>query len=206
MLWSLDLRDRLFPEYVRDGFAPSSRLPFYICWQCVAVSYSVSSDTRMTCFPLDSSSEALKANETPFSDWPLELERRWIRLERVPSTIDGLLSLADAVGYEQLDRAAKAALKKYIGRELQTDWDLPLSQFGGQPLPYQEHKSMVCPNKKCPASKLEHPYGELQRMYLMKEMALIHWEDEPALAKHCFQLLYSVCGVCFSMRAEYRCS
>jgi hypothetical protein len=42
--------------------------------------------------------------------------------------------------------------------------------------------------------------------FLMKEMAIIHYDNEPELAKHYFQLLYYICGICFSMRAEYRCS
>jgi hypothetical protein len=206
LLWNLDLKDKRIPDCVRDGFAPSKRLPFYICWRCVAASYSVSSDTRMTCFPFDHQTECLNVDETPFGDAPQELERRSIHLERIPATIDALLSLTHVIGYDQLDRPAKAALNQYLGTRVRTDWDLPISQFGGQPLAYQGHSNMVCPNTKCPASKLQHPYGELETMYLMKEMALIHWEDEPVLAKHCFQLLYYVCGICFSMRAEYRCS
>ena len=44
--------------------------------------------------------------------------------------------------------------------------------------------------------------------YLMKEMALIQlvdWKDEPILAKSHIQLLYYVCGICYSMRVELRC-
>ena len=71
---------------------------------------------------------------------------------------------------------------------------------------YQGHQNEVCPNPKCPAGRLEHPYGDFETRFLMKEMAVIHHDYEPELAKEYFQLLYSICGICFSIRAEYRCS
>jgi hypothetical protein len=206
LLWDLDLSDPLIPVIVRDGFAPSTRLPFYICWQCVAASYSLSSNTSMQTFVFDQHNEALKADETPFGEAPVELARRPKALTRIPTTIDALLSLADEIGIDECDKSGRQTLSEFLNHKVESDWDLPISQLGGMPLPNQGHSDRVCPNAKCPASTLEHPYGELVRPYLMKELALIHWRDEPILASACFQLLYLVCGICFSIRAEYHCS
>ncbi|MDB5335406.1 MAG: hypothetical protein JWN70_1025 [Planctomycetaceae bacterium] len=206
LLWDLDLTDPLIPDYAREGFSPCTRLPLYICWQCVTASYAVTSDARLKCFPFDHHSDYLEEGETPFPDAPLEMPRRPIALQRIPSTLDALASLANVIGLNELDKPARVALDQSLSTKLSTDWDLPFSQFGGQPLVSPRRGDMVCPNPKCPANELTHPYGEMQRPYLMKEMALIQWRDEPILAEHCFQLLYFICGICFSMRAEYRCS
>jgi len=204
LLWDIDLCDKLVPEFVRRGYAPATRLPLYICWQCVAASYAVLSDTKMQVF--DDLTDYLTAEETPFQDPSNKVERRSIALSPIPSTVDALLSLADVVGLDALDDSARKTLDAYLGEEVTSEWDLPISQLGGAPLAYQGHRNLVCPNPKCPANRLKHPYGELEVPFLMKDLAMIHQTDEPVLAAHCFQLLYSVCGICFSIRAEYRCS
>jgi hypothetical protein len=206
LFWDIDLSDKLLPDELREGYAPSTRLPFYICSQCLAASYSVLSDTKIATFKFDFQTDFVQADESPFGDAPPdELERRPIAFHRIPTTIDALLTLADMIGTEELDESARIALQEYLGEEVRSDWNLPISQFGGTALGYQGHRNMVCPNSKCPASGLKHPYGELVQQYLMKEMALIHWKDEPILSKVCFQLVYHVCAICFSIRAEYRC-
>jgi hypothetical protein len=205
LLWNLDLSDSLLPAYMRDGFAPADRLPLCICWQCVAASYRVTSNDRMTCFTFDAGMDPLKEDETPFGDSPAELPLRRIAFERIPSKVDAILSLADIVGLDALDQDARKTIDDYFEKPVTSGWDMPFSQFGGQPLLYQGHWNAKCPNPKCPASRIEHPYGEKVVHYLMKEMALVHFDHEPELAKACFQLLYYICGVCFSIRAEYRC-
>jgi hypothetical protein len=206
LLWDLDLTDPMFPDYVREGFSPATRCPFYICWQCLTASYSVTADDRLQCFPFDGCTEYQMPGESPFEDSPVALPQRKIAWERIPSTIEALLTLGDCVGLDALDAPARGTIDAYYKRSMTSGWDLPFSQFGGQPLFYQGHSNRVCPNPKCPADQLEHPYGEMDVPYLMKEMAVIHHDNEPERAKHYFQLLYYICGICFSMRAEYRCS
>jgi hypothetical protein len=159
----------------------------------------------MTCFAFGRSSDPLKEDETPFLDSPNELPLRRIDFERIPSRIDAILSLADIVGVDALDRDARNTIDAYLDKTVSSGWDIPFSQFGGQPLVYQGHRNAMCPNPKCPASRLKHPYGELVVPYLMKELAVIHHDHEPELTKAYFQLLYYICSVCFSIRAEYRC-
>jgi hypothetical protein len=204
LLWDLDLHDELIPDYVNRGFSPAQRLPLYVCWQCLAASYAVLSDRQIKCFPFDLHTEYLQKDETPFRADLVEIPRRPIAFDSIPSTVDAILSLADMIGHDALDKSARKTLNTYFGKRTEP-WDYPMSQFGGQPLVYQDHQNKVCPNPKCPANKLSHPYADSEIAYLMKEMALIHWTDEPVLEEHCFQLLYSICGICFSIRAEYRC-
>jgi hypothetical protein len=83
---------------------------------------------------------------------------------------------------------------------------LHVSQFGGKLHLSQRHNNYVCPNKKCPVSKLTHPYGELEVDYLMKELAVIDIDGNEELTKHYFQIAYYICWVCSSIRAQYGCS
>lgn len=206
LLWDLDLQDPFFPDYVREGFSRAARLPFFICWQCMAASYSIVSETQVRCFPFDGGTEYLMEDESPFMETPEVLERRPISLVRIPTTIDALFTLADAIEPDQFDPSATQALKKYFGKTERTYEWFPISQLGGLPLIGKRHRNHACPNPKCLANQLSGSGGELYEPYLMKELAIIHWKDEPALAAECFRLLYYACGICFSLRAEYHCS
>jgi hypothetical protein len=206
LLWDLDLADPMVADQVRNGFAPAKRLPLYICWQCLATSYTVLSDDRVKCFEFDQHTDGLSEGESPFEEAANELPQRNIAFERIPSMLDALLSLEECIGLEALDAAARRALNEFYGREVTSTWDLPFSQFGGQPLVYQRRSNRACPNPKCPASRLEHPYGEMEIPFLMKELAVIHHDNEPVLAEHCFQVRYVACALCFSIRGEYRAS
>src|SRR5262245_4744356 len=170
LLWNLDLRDGVIPDYAREGFAPADRLPFYVCWQCMAASYRVLSNDAIECFKLDRHSDLLGEDESPYEEAPHELPRNELTFKPIPYTIDALLSLEYIVGLENLDPAARKIIDEYYGREIRSTWDLPFSQFGGEPLVCQGRRQQVCPNRACPASRLRHPYGESQIPYLMKEL------------------------------------
>lgn len=162
---------------------------------------------QIRCFPFDSHDNALEEDESPFGDEiPQESPLQAIELERMPTTIDALLCLSDEIPYDDLDEAAQRALGKYLGGKVSSGWDLVLSQVGGRPMIYQRRRDIPCPNGKCPASKLEVPYGESERRYLMKDLAVVHDTEDPHLDQICFQIVYSICRVCFSIRAEYRCT
>lgn len=205
LIWEVNLQDEVIPAYVGEGLAPAKKLPLLICWRCLVASYQVIADDQIKCLPFDMYSDCLNAGESPFGDAPAVLPRRRMGIKRLPTTIDALVSLASVIGFEALDRPSKFALRTFYQTDIRTNDDLPISQLGGQLITYQGHRSLNCPNLKCPAGKMEHPYGELELPYLMKDLALIHWQDEPALAPHCFQLKYSICIVCFSLRAQYEC-
>ena len=57
LLWDLNLRDKSFPDYVREGFAPATRLPFCICWQCCVASYNIPTDRKIVCIKFDDGTE-----------------------------------------------------------------------------------------------------------------------------------------------------
>lgn len=204
LLWDVDLKDKSIPEAIRGGFSPATRLPFYVCLRCLVAHYLVVSDDRLKCLPFDSYADPLP-DETLFADVPSTLERRGLKLERIPSTIDAIASLADEIGVMSLDDPAQKSLADYCGTENLRDWDLPMSQLGGSPRLGLAHRDYECPNPKCPASDnnpVVHPFF---KRFFMKELALIHWCEEPILAKHCFQLMYHICGICFAIRCHYDC-
>lgn len=205
LLWDLDLTAPEFPDFVRESFAPAERLPLYICWLCVAASYRLVEKGGIISIPFDARTVKCYSDESPFVDAPLELVRRPISFEPISSQIDALITLQDIVGLDQLDQEARTLLNSFYGRAIDSGWDMPFSMFGGAMKLYQGHQNKLCPNPSCPASKLGVPIGELEADYLMKEMALIDVDAEPELEKHYFQIVYYVCCVCFSIRAEYRC-
>jgi hypothetical protein len=204
LLWDIDLGDTLIPEFVREGFAPATRLPFYTCWQCVTASYAVLSDTNIRTFEFDNQTDFLRAGETPFDDAPDEMTRQPIALKRIPTTIDALLSLAKSLGVDEIDSAGMTALREYFDEEDVFDWNLSISQIGGSTSAKSGFSSLTCPNPKCPANSLKYPFGEHDQPYLMKDLALIHWDGHPILGPHCFEISYSVCGICFSIRSQCR--
>jgi hypothetical protein len=205
LLWSVSLEDSLFPDFMREVFAPMECLPFYMCWKCMSASYYADGSTKLTCLPFDYHSHPIECDDSPYQNAPNELPSRRIGFERIPSTIDAILTLKDDVGFDTLDSSARQTLTEYYGEEVR-NWNLIFSQLGGQFLLYQGHPNRVCPNPKCPASKLKHPYGELEVDYLMKELAMLFLNDIPELEKEFFQLVYYVCCTCFSIRAEYQCT
>jgi hypothetical protein len=168
--------------------------------------YSVELSAKIKCLPFPPYTDHLQPGESPFQNAPQVLEQRPLALKQIPSPVHALLSLIDVIGLDELDSAGRKVIDEYYGEQITSDWDMPISQFGGLPLPNQGHQNNVCPNQRCPANKLEHPYGELMEQYLMKELALITGTEEPILDEHCFQILYSICAVCYSLQAEYRCS
>lgn len=208
LLWDLDLTDNTLPRYARRAFEPATRIPLYVCWNCAASTYCVVSDQQIECFPFDEYSECLGKDESPFVDAPIELDSWFLGFERVPTTVDAVLSLSNVIGLAVLDSAARGQINEFYRQEMDDVWDLPFSQLGGEPMFYQRRRDRVCPNLKCPASKLTPPYGvdDFYGNFLMKELALIHWKDTPILEEHCFQMLYYVCAICASIRGEYRCS
>lgn len=201
-LWDLDLTDPSLPDRLRETFSPNKRLPFLICWQCLAASYRVTSDKKLTCFKFDGYTDYLELDESPFEDAPSQLKQRSIVFEDIPTTLAALLAYEQVKDFSDFDDQAKSILNDFYGRELYSTWQLPFSQIGGTPLLYQRHQNAACPNRECPARSIRSPNSD----YYMQELAVIHHDDEPVLDEHCIQLLYYICGICASMRAEYRCS
>lgn len=207
LLWDLDLNDASFPEFIRAGFAPASRLPFYVCWTCMAAAYAVEGGDRITTFKFPPrTTDYCRPGESLFEDSPDELPRRRIGLERMPSTVDAAISLASNVGVQHIDDEGRKLLDKYCAGLDRLSNDLPFSQFGGEPRQFQGWRNHVCPNPDCPASKLEHPYADIEAQYLMKILASIYVDAEPELKKGWYQIAYYGCRICFSMLAEYRCT
>lgn len=205
LLWNLDLSDSLFGAAVRDGFHPDSRLALYICWNCMVTAYR-QDGPKLTVFQPDHYWDHLTQDESPHADSPNILPSRRIGFQKINSTVDGLRTLADTIGLDRLDKEGIALLSAHYGQPLFSPSQLPYSQLGGGLVFLQGHRNLTCPNKRCPASKLEHPFGDLQVDFLMKELATISLDAEPVLEASYFQIDYHICWVCFSIRAQYACT
>lgn len=205
LLWNIDLADPLFAGEVREGFCPDARLALYICWNCMVASYR-QSGAKLTTFPPDHYWDHLTQDESPYADAPSELPKRQIGFQTIPSTIDGLRTIAEVTGIDCLDAEGVSQLSDHYGVPVNLTCDLPYSQIGGGLILLQGHQNLTCPNRKCPASKLEHPFGDYVVHYLMKELATIYIDAEPLLQEHYFQINYHICWVCFSIRAHYSCT
>ncbi len=48
------------------GFAPATRLPIYLCLQCLANTLSVHSDSKIQPFEFDRDCDALEEGDSPF--------------------------------------------------------------------------------------------------------------------------------------------
>jgi hypothetical protein len=204
LFWDVDLSDPQFPAFVSEAFGSIGRLPFYMCWQCLYVSYRVVAPKEVTLFRLDSYCDPLKKEESPYSDSLNVLPRRKVSFEPIPSDVEGILLLEDEVGFDALDAKARGTLDEYYGEPTRR-YNLGISQFGGGIFPYQGRRDLPCPNRKCPASKLVSPY-EGVREFLMRPLAIIDHDFEPELAKEYFQFVYYICCLCCGIRGQYECT
>jgi hypothetical protein len=204
IVWDIDLTDPIIPMQFSGAFAPATRLPLYFCCHCPSPTlYRVASNDKIKVFrPADVTMD----EENPFDDVPAEFERRSIEFEQIPDVVDALMSWTDDIGFDSLDSRSGRILSKYIGTKVSSDWDLPISQFGGMPLFFQSHQEEVCPNPRCAATELEHPYSFSDRWLLMKELALVHEEDAKLReeSQHT-QIAFHICWLCQTVHAQYRC-
>lgn len=196
LLWDIDLTDPVLPWYLIKCFWPNKRLPLYICWQCVGASYSVKSDTEIHCHSFDRSHEYCDEDETPFADAPQILPRRPLKLTPVPSAVDGIVQLCKTLGWSRIDQDARRILNSYLQMSVLRS-DVSFSQIGGSSRKYQGDRHAECPNPKCELNGQDES---------MRELAMIHWPEEPVLAHERFQLVYMVCIHCFALTGYYQCA
>ena len=165
--------------------------------------YRIESDKRVKCFR----AEPEKYEENSFHDSPAELPRRGIKFESIPDDIEAQLTLTDDIGVAFLSRESLQQLSKYVGQEVTSPWDLPISQIGGLPLLVQGYRELVCPNPQCVGNELEHPYPSLQRSLLLKLLAVVCEHDSRLRENSQFaQIAFHMCRICFTIHAQYRCS
>jgi len=144
--------------------------------------------------------------QNPFREAPSQFNCKPINLRPIPTVVEALIALAEDVGVARLDDDARSVLSQYIGQDVNSNWDLPFSQFGGLPLVMQGRREIVCPNPKCFASRLTHPYPSFDRRFLMRELAVVTKDallDEQAF-DHA-QIAVHICLHCVTLHSEYRC-
>lgn len=184
--------------------SPVTRLPLYFCCRCPSPTmYRVESDEKIKSLR----PEPVEYEENSFQDSPAEFPRRAIKFEPIPDVIAALLTLTDDIGAAFLDRESLRLLSKYVGQEVTSPWDLPISQFGGLPLLVQGYRELVCPNPQCVGNELEHPYPSLQRSLLLKTLAVVCERDSRLRENsQSAQIAFHMCRVCLTVHAQYRCS
>lgn len=203
LIWDLSLADKAFPEMLRDAFSPIVRLPLYACLKCPSPTcYVVRSETAIRCLP----QQPISSEGSPLADLPSEFPRRPVQCEPIPSVVDGLLTLVDGIGFGALDEKAKRQVRRFYRRKIDSPWDLPFSQFGGQPKFVQGHWDITCPNPRCAASRIEVAFDVRTRALLMKELAVVDGHGMPEIRSAYAQIAYHICCLCHAIHAQYRCS
>jgi hypothetical protein len=203
LIWDIDLSDSRLPSYVSEAFAPASRLPLFICWQCCVAAYRVVDDRTVE--PLEHFLPNLLEDESPHVDSPVELPHRPIHFVSIPVEIDEIQRAIDADGRDSLSDDDQRRLRKFLGVD-RLEWDdYYRSQLGGYIKPFQGQHQYACSNRECPASRIKPPYRD-SADFLMKHFAMVHVDAEPELKKDYFQLVYYVCINCSSITVQYECT
>lgn len=197
LVWDIDLTDPIFPTEFGRAFAPATRVPLYFCCHCPSPTlYRVTSNDKIKVFRPD---VVTTSEENPFDDVPPHFQRRPISFEKIPDVVDALMTLTDDIGFDSLDGPSRRILSKY-------DSVGPPSQLGGIPLFLQGHQEEVCPNPRCVATDLKHPYSFSDRWLLMKELAAVNEEDAQLREKSQYmQIAFHICWLCQAILGQYRC-
>jgi hypothetical protein len=202
VLWDIDLADPLIDDDVRRVFNPVVRLPLLMCWQCMALSYRIVMANSIGVFQDDRQLETLEEDESPLESAPVERPRSSFSLQRIPSIDEALLLLSEAVGFDDLDAPGQKRLRSFFGKSVHTPDRETFSQLGGLPRVVQGRHQEPCPNPACPAHMREH----LTSFEFMKELAVVDRDLDETLAEIYFQFHFTICAICFSIGAQYRCS
>jgi hypothetical protein len=210
-IWDIDLSDDAFSDEIRQFFPKLTRLPIYFCCLCwKPTQYLPISDDAIVTFRPDAPKNydsLTDLNElNPYREAPRSFKKKRIAFEPIPDSVEGLLSLAEDADVMALSVKSRRILSRFVGQKITSSWDLPFSQIGGLPLFVQGSQEHICPNPKCVASKMFHPFVSSHREHLMKELAVI--TDDVQLSTKPFnaQIAVHVCKLCKTIHCEYRCS
>jgi hypothetical protein len=201
LFWDLDLTDPLFDDLIRKRLSPATRLPLYFCWQCFGVSYAVSSDNSIKVHADDRQLDLLEEFESPLGEFPKERPRLPLKVQKIPSIDEALLQMEQELSMDSLDVEATRRLSSFFGEQINLRWNMQLSQLGGLPKVSQGRQLLPCPSSKCPASDREQTPAIAQ----MKELAVLMGDVDEGLKEAYFDVHYTICPICMSIRAQYGC-
>lgn len=203
LIWDLDLTAHDIPPVLKRAFSSLQRLPLYVCSLCNVLSYRVSTDAKIACYPHGQELDWCDSYESPHCEARAEIERQPIRLYPLPSDIDAIWAKHHYQRYGLLHPASlnpdeSAKLQRYLksvefppeGRSRY------YSQLCGNPYRRQGLEFIGCPNPSCE--------GDIE----MKSLAHICPTDSPGLGDSIgfFDFQYFACPACFSISVQYECT
>jgi hypothetical protein len=201
LFWDINCEDPRFRNESPDVFGALTRLPlYYCCRRPEPTSYQVLSPDRIRTFRPDLHTY----EETPFSDFPDEFDRRPLCLEPIPRDVANFVVLANDFSFDWLNPSERDRLSEYLDKEVRSVWDLELSQFGGAPRLIQGHRGIDCPNPDCLAKRMGVPVLGNPEQYQMKELAVIDIDSGFEMKTNCAQIAYHICWNCLTIHADYR--
>ena len=202
LIWDIDCRDPLFDnerELLLDSF---ERIPLYYCAHCGESAYQLEADGSIRIH------RVTNVDESPFEDFPNQLEQKSIELSPIPRDIENLIRLADDVGFDWLDAMETGRLSDFMGQDIFCLSRLEMSQFGGSPRLIQGHsEDNNCVHRKCPTHKYGHyMMGGTKRHFWMKELAVVDMDIDLGMDLNYSQIAFHICWKCNTVYGEYRCS
>jgi len=203
LFWDIDCRDPRFRNESTDLFGELERLPlYYCCRRPEATIYQVVDLEHVRAFR----PELRDDEESPFAGFPDIFERKALQLGPIPRDVANLLVIVNEFSSDWLNAEEWNRISKFLGAEADSKWDIKLSQFGGAPGFTQGHVDIDCPNPDCPTPRMGHPLLRNERLYKMKELAVIDMDAGFEMDKCYSQIVFHICWKCLTIHADYRCT
>ncbi len=184
------------------------RLPLYYCWRCSARSlgYRVISLNEIEVLQNEGRRQP---DDFPYSGFPIEFERRPLKLIPITYNISKLLFIAQEIGIDWLDENDNECiyqhLKKYRHSGFLENY-LNRHQVGGVLNQFNGHNEVGCPYENC----FRHTMFSEGASFYMQELAVIHNDPfsglpmvgkEPNDFNEWVQVVYWICEECFTLIA-----
>lgn len=200
LVWDLDLQDPVLPDVLRETYPKLTRLPLYYCFDCPeATTYLVKSDKTLASLAPQTDG----GDGTPYQEddaAPAELPKKGLKLIRIPSIIDGLMTLEREIGCDEIDPEADRLTWAFCNEGRDARRLGPFSQLGGHPGLPQGDLVMACPNPKCPGLEFAE-----QEAFRMKPLAVIE-QDGLDGVRGVAPLAYHACCVCGALQGVFQCT
>jgi hypothetical protein len=197
LIWDINCRDSRFQKESSPVFQGLQQLPLYYCFDCPSPTiYRCTKPNRITVLE----SEKEPGEESPFEKAPPILSRKPLIFKPIPSQIENLIIISEALGTDWLRNKDKALLRQYFGRLY---FLYRRSQFGGIPVLEQGHQEIICPNSRCPTHKWGNNIGRKRQYYCLKELAVIDTDSGFDFETHCAQIVFHFCWACHLVHGKY---
>ena len=209
LLWDLDCRD---PRFFLNGspvFGSLARLPFYYCWTCCAeMDYCVAAANRIVVLKNEGT---FQGEDFPYQRFPLQFKRQPIGLDKLADVPDELKKSLSISWTDRVPARAKKPLEKWLGRRVNSGFDIWWHQLGGVPWLVQGPERILCPNEECSWSRrgrrmkvlgviLNDPPSGLPMVETLRKV-----ERNNGSFDNYVQVVFHICKGCLTIHAANRC-